>query len=179
MREVRLVRRDEKAIQIADIADRLGRAASVVMVDYRGLNVSQMTELRKRLRDVGVEFKVAKNTLALRAASQESIDGLEEYLVGPVALAFGYDDPVAPAKVLSGFIKESRKGTIKGGVLEGQVLNAEAIQQLSDLPPREVLLAQVVGGIASPLTGLVTVLSGTMRNLVYVLDAIREQKESA
>lgn len=179
MREVRLVRRDEKVIQIADVADRLGRAATVVMVDYRGLNVSQMTELRKRLRDVGVEFKVAKNTLVLRAASQKGIDGLEEYLVGPIALAFGYDDPVAPAKVLSSFIKEFRKATIKGGVLEGQVVSAEAIKQLSDLPPREVLIAQVVGGIAAPLTGLVTVLNGTMRNLVYALDAIREQKESA
>lgn len=173
------MRREEKAIQVSEIADRLGRAQAVVMVDYRGFNVAEMTELRKRLRDAGVEFKVAKNTLVARAARENNIEGLDEYLVGPVAMAFGYDDPVAPAKILSGFVKEVRKGTIKGGILEGQVVNAEAIKQLSDLPPREVLIARVVGGMAAPLTGLVTVLSGTVRNLVYVLDAIREQKESA
>jgi large subunit ribosomal protein L10 len=170
MREVRLVRRDEKAIQVADVADRLGRAVTVVLVDYRGLNVSQMTELRKRLRGVGVEFKVAKNTLVLRAANQKGIDGLEDYLVGPVALAFGYNDPVAPARVLSGFVKEFRKLTIKGGILEGQVVEDTAIQQLADLPPREVLIGRVVGGIAAPLTGLVTVLNGTMRNFGSPID---------
>lgn len=173
------MKREEKVIQIADVSDRLGRANSVIMLDYRGFSVTEITELRKRFRDAGIELKVAKNTLVLRAAKERNIDGLDPYLAGPTAFAFGYGDPVTPAKVLSNFVKEFRKGTIKGGIIEGKVIDAEVVKQLSDLPPREVLVAQVVGGIAAPLTGLVTVLNGTVRKLVYALDAVKRQKESA
>jgi large subunit ribosomal protein L10 len=167
----------QNVASVAAIKDRLGRAKCMVVAEYRGLDVKEITELRQQTRDVGVEFKVFKNTLAARAATELDIEGLDAYLEGPNAFAFGYDDPVASAKVLAEFAKTHEELVIKCGVLDGRVVDAAAVKELADLPSREVLLAMVLRGMQGPISGLVNVLQGTIRNLVYALEAVRQQKE--
>lgn len=168
--------RPEKEATVQEVLDRLNKSQSVVLADYRGLNVLEVTELRKRLREAGIEYKVIKNTLTSRAAKAAKIEGLDEYLSGPTALAFSYQDPVTPAKILSTFAKDHKKLELKGGILEGKVIGVDAVKALANLPSREALLAQVAGMLQAPMRGLVTVLSGPMRNLAYAVEAVRKQK---
>jgi large subunit ribosomal protein L10 len=172
------VKREEKARVIEEIADKL-RGSSAVLVDYQGMNVAQSTQLRARSREAGVEFVVAKNTLTRMAADEAGVEDLSEYLVGPTALAFS-EDPVASAKLMAEFADQVESFALKGGLLEGgRVLDESEVVALSKLPGREQLLAQVVGGISSPLTGLVTVLNNTVQGLAIALNQIAEQKQSA
>ena len=169
--------REEKARVIEELTEKL-EGGSVVFVDYKGMNVAQSTRLRARSRESGVEFVVAKNTLAQWAANQAGVEGISEYLVGPTALAFS-EDPVAGAKLMAEFSEEIGTFELKGGLLDGdQVVDAEGVVALSRLPEREQLIAQVVGGIQSPIAGLVNVLNGTIRNLAVVLNQVAEQKGS-
>ncbi len=169
--------REEKAQVIEELAEKL-RGGSVVVVDYQGMNVAQSTRLRSRSRESGVEFVVAKNTLAQRAANEAGVEGLEEFLVGPTAIAFA-EDPVAGAKLMSEFSDEIETFEIKGGILDGgRVMGAEDVVALSRLPGRDQLLAQLLGAIQSPLAGLVTVLNAPTRNLAVVLNQIAEQKST-
>lgn len=169
--------RPEKVAAVEHIRERLGRGQTVVLADYRGLDVKTTDELRRRLREAGVEFQVVKNTLALRAAREVGLDGLEAYLKGPTAMAYGTEDLVAPAKVLTDFIREFRRLEIKGGVVEGRVLTPEDVQKLAELPSREQLVAQVLAGMQGPVRGVVMALGGLLRSLVYTLDAVRRQRE--
>lgn len=166
----------EKEATVAEMQEKFTRSQSVVLADYRGLNVGEVTELRKKLREAGVEYRVVKNTLSRLAAHGAKVEGLDPYLEGPTALAFGYSDPVAAAKILATFAKTHKKMSLKGGVLEGKAISAEQVQALADLPSREALLGQVAGMLQAPMRGLVTVLSGPMRNLVYALDAVRKKQ---
>jgi large subunit ribosomal protein L10 len=169
------VNREEKARVIEALAEKL-RGGSAVLVDYQGMDVARSTDLRRRSREAGVEFVVAKNTLTRRAADEAGVEGLTEYLVGPTALAFS-EDPVASAKLMAEFADQVEAFALKGGLLEGgRVLSEADVVALSRLPAREQLLAQVVGGISSPLTGLVTVLNNTIQGLVVALGQIAEQK---
>jgi large subunit ribosomal protein L10 len=168
-----------KEQQVAAIADQLSRAKVTVLADYRGLSVSEITALRRRLREANAEFHVAKNTLTRRAAERLGCDELVPHLVGPTGLALGYGDEAALAKAMSEFARTSRILTLKGGLLGNRVLAAEDVGRLADLPSREQLIAQVVGGFQAPIAGLVNVMSGTLRNLVGVLEARRQQLESA
>ncbi|HHP51442.1 MAG TPA: 50S ribosomal protein L10 [Moorella mulderi] len=185
-------KREVKAAITANLKEKLGRSIITVLADYRGMNVADMTDLRRKLREAGVEFKVVKNTLTRRAAQELGIEGLDPYLEGPTAAAFSEADPVAPVKILLAAIREGKSLKLKGGVLQGKAIGEEGVKALATLPPREQLLAQVVGGIQAPLVHLVSVLSrsvhgrlqelvyvlsGNLRNLVYCLDAIRKQKE--
>ncbi|MBI4277576.1 MAG: 50S ribosomal protein L10 [Armatimonadetes bacterium] len=169
--------RSEKVEQVEAIRQKLDGASAVILTDYRGLNVPELGELRGRLREAHAEYKVVKNTLMRIAAESLGVKGLEAHLEGPTAVAFVHKDVTAAAKVLQEFIRQYRKLEVKGGLVEGRVLGADQVKVLADLPSREVLLARVVGGIQSPLAGLVGVLNGTVRALVYALDAIRQQKE--
>ena len=168
-----------KEQQVAALADQLSRAKVTVLADYRGLSVSEITTLCRRLREANAEFHVAKNTLTRRAAERLGRDELVPYLVGPTGLALGYGDEAALAKAMSEFARTSRILTVKGALLGNRVLAAEDVGRLADLPPRDQLIAQVVGGFQAPIAGLVNVLSGTLRNLVGVLEARRQQLESA
>lgn len=174
MRKVPITRAEKEAI-IQELKEKFKEARVAVLADYRGLNVAEATRLRRRLREAGCEFKVAKNTLTGLAARQAGLEGLDPYLEGPIAIAFGVD-PVAPAKVLSDFIRETRKMEIKAGVLEGTIIDARRVRDLADLPPREVLLARVLGGMQAPLYGFAGALQGTLRKFIYALEAIRKQK---
>lgn len=172
-----MMARPEKEAMVAELKEKLATASTAVLTDYRGLNVAALTKLRRKLREAGVEFKIVKNTLTLFAAKEIGLDDLKQFLEGPTAIAFSYEDPVAPAKLLVDFTKEHKQLEVKGGVLQGKVIQKERVKDLAGLPPREVMLAKVLGGMRAPITGLVYVLSGTTQKLVYVLDAIRQQKE--
>ncbi len=171
--------RPDKVAAVAEIKEKLSKSKGVIIADYRGLNVAQATELRKQLRDAGVEYRVVKNTLTILAAKESGLDDMVSLLSGPTAIAFGYGDPVAPAKVLSEFARTNKALEIKGGVLEGRLLDVDGVKALAILPSREELLGQVARGMQSPIAGLVNVLQGTIRNFVYALEAVRKQKEEA
>ena len=169
--------REEKARVIEGLAGKL-RGGSAVLVDYQGMDVARSTDLRRRSREAGVEFVVAKNTLTRRAADEAGCGDLSRFLVGPTALAFS-EDPVASAKLMAEFADQVESFVLKGGLLEGgRVLDEASVVALSKLPSREQLLAQIVGGISSPLTGLVTVLNNTIQGLVVALGQIAEQKSA-
>ena len=171
------MKREDKARVIEELAEKL-RDSAVVLVDYKGMNVAQSTRLRARSREAGVEFVVAKNTLAQRAANQAGVEGLDEFLVGPTAIAFA-EDPVVGAKLMTDFSDEVESFEVKGGILAGgRVMGAEDVVALSRLPGKDQLLAQLLGAIQAPLAGLVTVLNAPARNLAIALNQIAEQKNA-
>lgn len=161
---------------VQELKTKLETAKISVLADYRGLNVAQDTELRRRLREAGVEYRVVKNTLTRLAANQLGLQELDAYLEGPTAIAFSVEDPVAPAKVLAEFAKTNKALEIKAGILEGKIIDINGVRALAELPSREVLLSKVLGGMQAPLYGFANVLQGNLRNLVYVLEAVREKK---
>ena len=161
---------------VADIKDKLQNMQSCVLYDYRGLTVEEVTNLRNECRKAGVEYVVLKNTMIELAAKEVGIEGLDDYLKGPTAVAFGMTDAVAPAKVLSEFTKNLKKTEIKCGVVDGKVIDVKGVAALAELPPKEVLIAKMMGSLNSPITGFVGVLSATLRSLVYAVDAVRKQK---
>lgn len=170
---------EEKKSIVAGLKEDLSSAKGAVLVNYRGLTVAQDTKLRRALREAGVQYSVVKNTMVRIAADELNLSDLDSHLEGPTAMAFSTTDPVAPAKVISDFMKENKVMEVKAGLVEGQVIDAEGVKALANLPSREVLLAQVLRGMQAPIAGMVNVLQGNIRNFVYVLDAIRTQKESA
>lgn len=170
---------EEKKRVVEDIKERLQQAQSVVIVENNGLKVSEATELRAKLRKANVDFKVLKNTLVKIAADDNGIAGLEQYLTGPNAWAFGNEDPVTAAKVLVDYGKTNKNLIIKGGILEGIVLDEQGIKALAELPSKEELLAKLLSAIQSPLVGMANVLQGPIRKCVYALEAVRKEKENA
>ena len=161
------------------MSEALGRSVLTVLTDYRGLSVSQIQTLRASLRESKADMRVAKNTLTKIAAQEHDVVGLDESLVGPTALVFAWEDPAQPAKVLRDFARSSGILSIKSGVMDGEVLTADQIGDIANLPSRDELVAKVVGGISSPLHGLVNVMAGPSRSLVYALQARKEQLEQA
>lgn len=157
----------------------LGESQVLFLLDFQGLTVSEITQLRGRLRSMDASVTVVKNTLAKRAALAAGSDGLEELLIGPSAVVFCRGDAVVVAKAIQQFIREKKKMAIKGGFLQSKVISAPQVEELSTLPGREQLVARVVGGLASPLYGLAIVLNGPIRGLAVALDRIREQKAQA
>jgi large subunit ribosomal protein L10 len=166
----------EKIEAVAEIKERIQESQIAILTKYIGMNAGQATELRAKLREGDVRFKVFKNTLAKRALDELDLSDASKFLDGPIAWAFS-DDPVAPAKLLAEFGKEVPVVQMNGGILEGKIVSLEQLKALAELPPQEVLLAQVVGTIAAPLRNLVGVLNALPRNLVNVLDQVRKQKE--
>lgn len=169
----------QKKEVVRELAEKIKAAKAMVLADYRGLTVEQDTELRSALRKAGVEYKVYKNTLTRFAAKENGLEGLDPYLNGPTAIAMSSSDPVAPAKVLSEYAKKYEKFELKAGVVEGKVIDVSGVKALADLPPREVLIAKVLGGFNAPITGFVNVLNGNIRGLVVALNAIAEKKANA
>jgi len=169
----------EKVAAIQDLERRLRASPVVILTDYRGLTVDEIGTLRGRLREANVEYRVAKNTLLAIAAERCGVADLSRFLTGPTAVAFGRDDPGMPARVLQEFIRQYRKLEIKGGVVDGEAVDADGVRLLATLPSRLELLARALGTMQAPLRGLVTVLSAPARALVTALDAVRAQREGA
>ncbi len=167
----------QKAAVIEQTRQSLENAQGVVLADYRGITVQQFGKLRAQLRKSGVTLTVIKNTLIQRAANEAGIEGLDPYLKGPTAVAVSYDDPVAPAKMMSLAARELRKIEIKAGILGKQAIDARSVRELSDLPSREVLLSKVVATFNAPIQQLAWVLNAPLGNLARVLDQVRIQKE--
>ncbi|WP_219834343.1 50S ribosomal protein L10 [Paenibacillus sp. R14(2021)] len=157
----------DKELAVAEITTKLRESSSTVVADYRGLNVAQVTELRKQLREANVEFQVLKNSLVRRATAQAELTELDAVLAGPTAIAFSKEDAVAPAKILADFAKKNDALKLKGGVVEGQVFNADQIKALADLPSREGLLSM-----------LLSVLQAPMRNFALAVKAVAEKQEA-
>ncbi|NLO96503.1 MAG: 50S ribosomal protein L10 [Peptococcaceae bacterium] len=168
---------EEKQKIVEEIKQKFQNSNGVILADYRGLTVSQVTSLRKELREAGVEYKVLKNTMVRRAAAEIGLQGLDQFLEGPTAIAFSAD-PVTPAKILSEYSKNNKDLKIKAGVVEGKIIDPERVKDLANLPSREVLLSQVLAGLQAPLQGLVNVLQGPIRKLGYALEEVRKLKEA-
>ena len=154
-----------KKTVVAGIKEKFEKAQTVVLVDYRGLTVAEDTELRNQIRKEGVEYAVLKNTMISRAIECMNVDEMHASLEGPTAVAFGYEDMIAPAKILSEFAKKSKKLTIKCGVCDGAYLNADGVEALASLPSKEVLIAKIMGSMMSSVS-----------KFVYCVEAIRKQK---
>lgn len=161
---------------LADLNRRLGEGDSLFLVGYKGLTVQQMTDLRRRVREAGGRMLVAKNTLARLALDAAGKAPLCSHLEGPTALVFAGEEPPAVAKALREFADDNEALQLRGGMLEEMLLDAAGLKALADIPPREVLIAKVIGGMNAPLSGLVGVLSGVLRSLVGTLDAVAKKK---
>lgn len=168
---------EKKKEIVAQLVERLNRSQMVVLTDYRGIKMKDLTALRRALEKADGSYHVVKNTLLRLALRQVSISGLEPYLEGPTALAFGYGDAVALAKALREQLPSYPALQVKAAWMSGQVLPPEALETLASLPPRPVLLGQVVGALQSPLVGLAGALAGVLRQLIYVLSVRSEQEE--
>jgi large subunit ribosomal protein L10 len=159
--------REEKVTVVNEIAEKLQNAKSTIIADYRGLTVAEVTELRKNLRDAGIEFKVLKNTMTRRAADQVNLSDVNEYLTGPNAIAFSYEDVVAPAKILNDFAKTHKALELKGGIIEGKVISTSEVQALAELPSKEGLLSMLANVLQAPI-----------RNFAYAVKQIAEKQEA-
>jgi large subunit ribosomal protein L10 len=157
---------ESKKLIVDEIANKLKNSKSTIVVDYRGLTVGQVTELRKQLREAGIDFKVYKNSMTRRAAEAAGLEGLNAALTGPNAIAFSNEDVVAPAKILNDFAKKNDALELKAGVIEGNIATVEEVKALAELPSREGLLSM-----------LLSVLQAPIRNLALVTKAVAEQKE--
>lgn len=174
-----MVTRTKKEEQVAQLKHLLSRAQLTIVSDYRGLTVKEMTELRRKLQAAGGEYAVAKNTLVKIALADDPVLAkVESIFKGPTALVIGIDDPVGPTKALMEYLKETKKELeIRGGIFEGRKIGTKDIEKIATLPGRDEMVAKLMGSMQAPAKGVVMALSGVARNLVYVLEAVRQQKE--
>jgi large subunit ribosomal protein L10 len=170
------VKEKSKAETVEALRRAIGAQKGAVVAEFRGLTVAEMTALRKKLRAVDAEFRVIKNTLMRLAAKDTGFGSLNEFFAGPTAIAMTHGDPVALAKAMKEFAGASPKVRLKAGFFEGRLLGVKDVEALAEVPPREVLLARLAGGLASPLSRLAQALSGPQRKLAYALQSIHDQK---
>jgi large subunit ribosomal protein L10 len=170
--------RDQKAVAIEEIAAHIDESHAIFAVDYRGISVPQVAELRGKLRDADATFKVVKNSLTERAADQAGAETLKDYLAGPTALTFVRGDVATAAKAIADYARATQLLPFKGGLMDGETLDVDQLRSLSRLPSRDVLYGQLVGVVASPVGGLVRSLSALVGGLASALGQVREKKES-
>lgn len=170
---------EAKARTIEELAQKLRDSKGAVLLDYRGLSVKDITALRRQLDKEDIEFQVAKNTLLRLAADRAAIEVSPDLLIGPTAIAFGWTDETAPARLLSEFVRRNRVVSIKGGLIGGHSLNAEQIGRVAELPPRDVLLAKLLGTIQAPLAQTLGVVQAPGRKLLGLFQALAAKKETA
>ena len=171
--------REEKVAEVAELSGKFAKANIAIIADYKGLTVQILQGLRHNLRRNDSEFRVAKNTLLIRAVEDTDYKGLQEHFVGTTAVTVSYGDPVSPAKILTDFCKDHPELKIRSASLGGKLLSVDDITSLSKLPSKEVLLGQMLSVMNAVPTGLVRVLSGVPRTFLYALQAIKDQKEQA
>ena len=168
-----------KSQKIDEMKANFEKAQVAVVTEYKGYTVEEITNLRRNLQKEGGDYMVTKNTLAKIAAKGTEYEAIVDLCKGPIAIAFGYEDQVSPAKVVSKFIKESKKGEILGAVLEGNLLSADEAKALANLPSKEELYAKMLGSINSPASGIVGSVNAVMASLTRAVAAVRDQKEKA
>jgi len=167
----------EKIRVVEEIAEQLKQAKGIYFTDFTGLDVAQMTQLRSNFREAGVEYRVVKNSLTRLSVQKAGLDDVVDYLTGPTALALGISDSVAPARIVAEFARKHEKPKIKVGIVEGELVDGNSIESIIKIPPREVLLSQVVGAFSAPISGFIGTLNSLLQSLVGTLDAIRVKKE--
>jgi len=168
----------KKIQEVELLTEKIEQAKGIFLTDFTGLTVEEMTDLRARLRKENIMYRVTKNTLMKRALEKAGHSGkLDSYLEGPTGLAFGFEDPVSPAKILKTFAKEKQKLKLKASLIEGQVFGAEETERLAELPSKQELQAQLLAVLNAPATQLVRALTGNMTKLLYALQALKEKKE--
>lgn len=173
------ISREKKTEMVADYADRVSQSRALIFTDYRGLSVARMTDLRRRLREVGGGFQVIKNTLFKRALDAAEVPLADEYLEGPLAVGYCFEEVPPVAKALIDFATESGVLQIRGALLGAQFLDADSVKAIAALPPREVLLAELLGSVQGPMSSLASTIMAPMRELVRVLHARAEQGQEA
>src|SRR5437762_10287610 len=169
--------REEKSQEVSELTEQIGKASNAFLIDFKGITVPQVTELRKQVRQANSGYVVVKNTLALIALKDSPIINMKEQFTGPTAIAFNATDAVVLAKALTKFAKDVPAVSFKGALLNGQVVPASEIQNIANLPSREELVAKLLYLMQAPIRGLVTVLQANIRNLAVVIDQIAKQKE--
>jgi large subunit ribosomal protein L10 len=172
------MRKDQKAAVVEEIAAQIAESEAIYASDYRGLSVPQAAALRASLRGVDATFRVVKNTLTLRAADKAGAEGVKDLIEGPTAFTFVHGDPAAAAKALDTFARQEQVLVVRGGLLNGELLTAEAVRDLARLPGRDRLNAQLAGVVAAPLTGLVRGLGSLLSGLAVALGQVKEKKEA-
>ncbi len=168
--------RPEKVTEVSQLRDKFSRAVSAVLADFRGLTVQELTDLRRQLREASLEFAVVKNTLARLAVQETGFGELSPYLKGPTSITLSYRDAVAPAKILTAYLRKQPKVALRVGMFQGQVIPGQKIAELAELPPREILLALALAAMQGPLVGLVGTLQGVLYTFVGTLQAIHDKK---
>lgn len=159
--------REAKEAKVQEIKQKMEKAQGIIFSKYQGLTVEEDTELRKNLREAGVEYKVYKNKLSALAAKQLGYDKAEQVLEGPISIAFGYEDPTAPARIINDYSKDHKVLELRGGIVSGEFFDENKIKELATIPPREVLIAKLLGSFKAPVS-----------NFVYLLDGISKKKDS-
>jgi len=167
----------EKENQIALLKEKLTTANSVIVADHTGINVADLTVLRRDLRKSKAEFRVAKNTLLRIAARESNMEDVNQYFIGPTSMIFGFDDPSVPAKIIFEFAKKTDIPKVKAFILDKQLLTAEDYKKIAQLPSKEVVLAMVVGAVNGPILGFVMTLDGVTRKFIGLLDALAEKRK--
>ena len=171
------MKRSEKEQILAEVTEQVARAKSMFFADFTGITVEQVNELRREFRKSNVDYRVVKNTLARKALeSVTGYDSVLDKLVGPTAIAFGFDDPLAPAKIMKKFREKNDKLKVKVCILEKQVFDGKQLDELAKLPTRSEMIAAILGSIQAPVSGVVGAIGAVARDLVYVIDAIEKKK---
>lgn len=168
---------EEKKQIVKELREKIDKSHSLCFTNFKGLSATRMNELRRNLEEKNAEMKVFKSRLIKRALEEDSLDELIEFIEGPVALVFSYDDPVLPVKVISDFRKEEDLPAVNGGYLDGKSFDGKSFLELADIPSKDELYGKIVGGLSSPLNKLAYVLSGIPRRLITVLSEIAREKE--
>jgi large subunit ribosomal protein L10 len=171
--------RVEKEKTVKELTEKLSEIKSLFLTDFRGLNVEEMSKLRRELRKGGAEYKITKNTMIRMAAQQTGLEAIVDYLKGPTGMVLSYQDPVAPAKVLYEINQKTEKPKIKIIWMEGRIIDGKHLKKLATLPPREVILTQMIFSLNAPLSNFVGTLQGILRNCVGVIEAIKDAKSEA
>ena len=168
----------EKQAFVEQLSDKLGKAVAGVVVNYKGITVADDTALRRKLREAGVDYAVVKNSMLRRASEKVGLSELDSVLEGSTAVAISPEDHIAAAKILCEYAEKSKTFEVKAGFVEGKVIDAAGVSDLAKMPPKEVLVAKVLGGLNAPISGFANVLNANLRGLVVALNAIAE-KQSA
>ncbi len=170
--------KSEKEKTVNELKEKLSLTQSLILTDFRGLNVADLSRLRKNLRSSGAEYQVTKNTMIRKAAQESGFEPIIDYLKGPTGLVFSYQDPISPAKVLHEFLQKSDKPKIKTIWMEGKLFGENQLKRLATLPSKEMVLTQIVSSLNAPISNFVGTLQGMLRNLVGVIDAIKEARST-
>jgi large subunit ribosomal protein L10 len=167
----------EKVNEVAVLKEMIARSHNIIIADHTGINVEEITALRRELKKSNAELRIAKNTLLKIAAKESGLEKMSNHFTGPTSLILGYDDPSVPARIVHELQKKTERPKIKGFVLDKEILGAEDFKKIAQLPPKEIVLANLVGSINGPILGFILTLDAVVRNFVGLVDALAEQKK--